>query len=90
MHSRFALTIISSRRPEDVTSGWRRVQCRVVGPVSSPEEQTGMSAVYQQQIINHLQINNFSIPGTELASCEQDKIFVHVATFLIFCSGWFL
>ena len=79
----FILLIFSvSRRPEDIVAGWRRVQCSVVGgPISSLEEQTASGALYQQQIINHLQNNNFSIPGTEIASRKSTILVMHLVIY---------
>ena len=52
-------------------SGWRRVECMVVGPSSSSgstQEQSVLVTHYEGLIIDLLQNQNYSIPGTERVS----------------------
>ena len=61
-------------------SGWRRVECMLVGPSSSSgstQEQSVLVTHYQGLIIDLLRNKNYSVPGTEMASRMHNTIILY-------------
>ena len=80
LHSKYFMSIISAvliyipyiiRRLEDEALNRSRVECIVVGPMSSQQEQPIVQRQIEQQISSLLLSESFSIVGTEVDTGKQ-------------------
>ena len=66
----------------DTENGWRRVECVIEGPSGAQNQSLAANSFYQLSIA-YLQAENFSVAGSEVASCKKKIAISYHAIFYI-------